>query len=92
MDVLIQHHGFGPAISICLKMEWSLNHEPCYRSREKFLKLRVYKIEIRPHLHYCVQSRENWSLIIRIESVQRRFTGIFEEDGLLPITLSDCRF
>ena len=49
-------------------------------SREKSLMLRVYKTLIRPHLEYCVQlwnpatEHGNWSLIMRIESVQRRFT------------------
>ena len=53
-------------------------------SREKFLMLRVYKTLIRPHLEYCVQlwnpaaEHGNWSLILRIESVQRRFEFEFE--------------
>ena len=44
----------------------------------------------RPHLEYCVQlwnpaaEHGNWSLIVRIESVQRRFTRMIEEVGLLP--------
>ena len=52
--------------------------------------LRVYKALIRPHLEYCVQlwnpaaEHGNWSLILRIESVQRRFTRMIEELGLLP--------
>ena len=51
-------------------------------SREKSLMLRVYKTLIRPHLEYCVQlwnpaaEHGNWSLILRIESVQRRFKRI----------------
>ena len=59
-------------------------------SREKSLMLRVYKTLIRPHLEYCVQlwnpaaEHGNWSLILRIESVQRRFTRMIEEVGLLP--------
>ena len=59
-------------------------------SRERFLMLRVYKALIRPHLEYCVQlwnpaaEHGNWSLILRIESVQRRFTRMIEEVGLLP--------
>ena len=45
---------------------------------------------ILPHLEYCVRlwypaaEHENWSLILRIESVQRRFTRMIEEVGLLP--------
>ena len=52
--------------------------------------LRVYKTLIRPHLEYCVQlwnpaaEHGNWSLILRIESVQRRFTRMIEGVGLLP--------
>ena len=59
-------------------------------SREKSLMRRVYKTLIRPHLEYCVQlwnpaaEHGNWSLILRIESVQRRFTRMIEEVGLLP--------
>ena len=59
-------------------------------SREKSLMLRVYKTIIRPHLEYCVQlwnpaaEHGNWSLILRIEGVQRRFTRMIEEVGLLP--------
>ena len=50
--------------------------------------LTVY--EIRPHLEHCVQPwnpaavHGNWTLISRIESVQRRFTRMIEEVGLLP--------
>ena len=52
--------------------------------------LRVYKTLIRPHLEFCVQlwnpvaEHEKWSLILRIEGVQRRFTRMIEEVGLLP--------
>ena len=59
-------------------------------SREKTLMLRVYKTLIRPHLEYCVQlwnpaaEHGNWSQILRIESVQRRFTRMIEGVGLLP--------
>ena len=59
-------------------------------SREKSLMLRVYKTLIRPHLEYCVQlwnpapEHGNWSLILRIEGVQRRFTRMIDEVGLLP--------
>jgi len=52
--------------------------------------IRVYKALIRPHLEYCVQlwnpvaEYGNWSLILRIEGVQRRFTRMIEGVGLLP--------
>ena len=59
-------------------------------SREKSLMLRVYKTIIRPHLEYCVQlwnpalEHGNWSQIIRLEGVQRRFTRMIDGVGLLP--------
>ena len=59
-------------------------------SREKSLMLRIYKTLIRPHLEYCVQlwnpasEHGNWSLILKIEGVQRRFTRMIEGVGLLP--------
>ncbi len=67
-------------------------------SREKSLMLRIYKTLVRPHLEYCVQlwnpaaEYGNWSLIMRIEGVQRRFTRMIEGVGLYFHTRSDCRF
>ena len=52
--------------------------------------IRIYKTLIRPHLEYCVQlwspalEHGNWSLILRLESVQRRFTRMVSGVGLLP--------
>ena len=52
--------------------------------------MRIYKMLVRPHLEYCVQlwnpaaEYGNWSLIMRIEGVQRRFTRMIEGVGLLP--------
>ena len=49
----------------------------------------IYKSLIRPHLEYCVQlwapapHHGNWSQIMIIESVQRRFTRIIDGVGLL---------
>ena len=46
-------------------------------SREKLLMLRIYKTLIRPNLEYCVQlwspapGYGNWSMILKIEGVQR---------------------
>ena len=54
-----------------------------YRSWDVLLKL--YKTLVRPHLEYCVQF---WSLyyrkdIIKLERVQKRFTGMLPGlDGL----------
>ena len=59
-------------------------------SREKSLMLRIYKTLIRPNLEYCVQlwnpvhEHGNWSVILRIEGVQRRFTRMINGIGLLP--------
>ena len=76
-------------------------------SREKSLMLRIYKTLIRPNLEYCVQlwspapEHGNWSMILKIEGVQRRFTRMIEDIGLLPYserldilgltTLVECR-
>ena len=52
--------------------------------------LPVYKTLIRPHLGYCVQlwnpipEHGNWSLILKLKGVQRRFTRMIDGVGLLP--------
>ena len=49
----------------------------------------IYKTVIRPHMEYCVQlwspvpSHGNWSSIISIEDVQRKFTRAIDGIGLL---------
>ena len=59
-------------------------------SREKLLMLCIYKTLIHPHLEYCIQlwspalGYENWSMILKIEGVQRQFTQIINDIGLLP--------
>ena len=59
-------------------------------NREKSVMLPVYKTLIRPQLEYCVQlwnpapEHGNWSLILKIEGVQRRFTRMIDGVGLLP--------
>ena len=58
--------------------------------REKSVMVQVYKTLIRPHLEYCVQlwnpvaEHGNWSLILELEGVQRRFTRLIDEVGTLP--------
>ena len=53
--------------------------------------LRIYKALGRPHLEYCVQlwnpapEHGNWSTILKIEGVQRRFTRMIDEVGYFPI-------
>ena len=59
-------------------------------NRDKNVMIPVYKTLIRPHLEYCVQlwnpapEHGNWSLILQLESVQRRFTRMIDGVGLLP--------
>ena len=55
--------------------------------------LPVYETLIRPHFEYCVQlwkpvpEHGNWSLILKLEGVQRRFTRIIDGVGLLNIAI-----
>ena len=57
--------------------------------RNQEVMTNIYKSVIRPHLEYCVQlwapapCHGNWTLIMSIESVQRRFTRMIDEVGLL---------
>ena len=50
----------------------------------------VYKTIVRPHLEYCAQLwsppavHGNWSIIIELENVQRRFTRLIDGIGTLP--------
>ena len=59
-------------------------------SRKKDVMLKIYKSMIRPHIEYCVQlwsplpEHGNWRLILAIEDVQRKFTRLVENIGLLP--------
>ena len=59
-------------------------------TREKKVMIAIYKALIRPHLEYCVQlwnpvaEHGNWSLILELEGVQRRFTRLIDEVGILP--------
>ena len=59
-------------------------------TRDVKTMLAVYKSMIRPHIEYCVQLwnpmavHGNWSLILELEGVQRRFTRLIDEVGTLP--------
>ena len=59
-------------------------------NRDYKLLARVYKSIIRPRLEYCVQlwnpvaCHGNWSVILELESIQRRFTRLANDIGLLP--------
>ena len=52
--------------------------------------LNIYKTIVRPHLEYCAQlwsppaQHGNWSMIIALENVQRRFTRLINDIGTLP--------
>ena len=58
--------------------------------RDKTVMLNVYKTIIRPHLEYCTQlwspvaGYGNWSMILELEGVQRRFTRLIDDIGTLP--------
>ena len=59
-------------------------------NKDRSVMLPVYKTLIRPHLEYCVQlwnpvpEHGNWSLILKLEGVQRHFTRMIDGVGLLP--------
>ena len=59
-------------------------------SRDMLVMNRIYKALVRHHLEFCVQlwnpatEHGNWSQILRIEGVQRRFTRMIDGVGLLP--------
>ena len=58
--------------------------------RDKFTMRSIYRTIIRPNLEYCAQlwspaaKHGNWSDIINLENVQRRFTRLVEGIGTLP--------
>ena len=58
-------------------------------SRSPEVMLQIYKSMIRPHLEFCVQlwsplpAHGNWSNILAIENVQRKFTRAIDGIGLL---------
>ena len=60
-------------------------------NKDRSVMLPVYKTLIRPHLEYCVQlwnpvpEHGNWSLILKLEGIQRRFTRMIDGVGLLPL-------
>ena len=62
-------------------------------SRKKELMLKIYKSMIRPHMEYCVQlwsplpAHGNWKLILAIEDIQRKFTRLIDNVGLLPYNI-----
>ena len=58
--------------------------------RDTTILSNIYKSIIRPKLEYCVQIWSpaacygNWSLILELESIQRRFTRLCNDIGMLP--------
>ena len=59
-------------------------------NKDKYVMLNIYKTLIRPRLEYCVQiwnpkaCHGNWSIIIELEAVQRKFTRLINDIGTLP--------
>ena len=59
-------------------------------SRDSEVMLKIYKSMIRPHIEYCVQlwsplpSHGNWGVILALENIQRKFTRMIDNIGLLP--------
>ena len=59
-------------------------------NKDRSVMLPVYITLKRPHLEYCVQlwnpvpEHGNWSLILKLEGVQRSFTIMIDGVGLLP--------
>ena len=59
-------------------------------SREKDVLLNIFKSIVRPHLEQCTQlwnpvaKKGNWKIIMEIEKVQRDFTRLVENFGILP--------
>ena len=57
--------------------------------RDRKTMLTIYKALNRPHIEYCVRLWNpvaefgNWSLILALECVQRRFTCLIDEIGTL---------
>ena len=57
--------------------------------KDRNVMLNIYKTLIRPKLEYCVQiwnpvaTHGNWSLILELESVQRRYTRLINDIGTL---------
>ncbi len=58
--------------------------------KDQYVMLNIYKSLIRPKLEYCVQiwnptaRHGNWSIILDLECVQRRFTRLINNIGPLP--------
>ena len=59
-------------------------------SRDPQILCKVFKSIVRHHLEYCVQAwnpaacHGNWTIIMEVESVQRRFTRLADDIGMLP--------
>ena len=68
-------------------MAWVTRSVIC---RSPKVMLNIYKTLVRPHLEYCVQlwapvpHHGNWSLIMGIENIQRRYTKLIDGVGLKP--------
>ena len=64
------------------KIWWTIRN---ILSRSGYVITRVYKTLIRPHLEYCTQAwapvarHGSWSLILKLESVQRKVTRLISD-------------
>ena len=90
--VMSKNLGWNEAIRACIKetnkfIGWISRN---LMNRDPKVLSRVYKSIIRPRLEYCVQlwnpaaCHGNWSLILELESIQRRFTRLAKDIGPLP--------
>ena len=61
-------------------------------SRSADVMLLIYKSLVRPLIEYCVQvwstiaTVGNWQIILELKNIQRRFTRLIDDMGLLPYT------
>ena len=67
------------------RTKWYVSFKPVILLVEKGSLLRIYKAFVRPRLEYCIQHLNpapeygNWSIILKIEGVQRHFTCMIDE-------------
>ena len=93
LGVTVSHElGWDKNIQSCIKdanraISWISRN---ILERDSSILTRIYKTIIRPKLEYCVQlwnpaaCHGNWSTILELESIQRRFSRLANDIGLLP--------
>ena len=83
---------FNTHISSCINKANSLIGwvTRTFVSREEDVMLKIYKSMVRSQIEYCVQlwsplpAHGNWKLILDLENIQRRFTRMIDNVGMLP--------